>query len=172
MQLFRILVLIAGLTGTNVLYAQSLETLSMEERMKLFLQQDAFIEAGVGFREVRLGIPFSQVLDLWGEPEREEKSALPGSKRHWFYKPEAASLIIVSGKDTVQSIAVRGTPASIFQTLEGARFGMSPDRILQIYSEPSKKPKEDLIRYPELGIEFAFVNQKLGQIEVLEKESE
>ncbi len=141
----------------------------MREKMQMFLQQDAFIEPGVGFRQIRLGLTFSEVLDLWGAPEREEKSVLPGSKRHWYYKPEGASLIIISGDDEVQTITVRGTSASIFQTLEGARFGIAPNRVVRIYGEPDKKPKEDLIQYPELGIEFAFENQRLGQIEVVEK---
>jgi len=170
MQLIRILLILVIAAVTTSLNAQSTANLTMREKMQMFLQQDAFIEPGVGFRQIRLGITFSEVLDIWGAPEKEEKSVLPGSKRSWFYKPEGVSLIILSGKDTVDTITVRGTPASIFQTLEGARFGISPDRVLRIYGEPSKEPKEDLIRYPELGVEFAFANQRLGQIDIIEKD--
>jgi len=170
MQFTRILLILTCTFAAIASNAQSTGSLTMREKMQMFLQQDAFIKPGVGFRQIRLGISFSEVLDLWGVPEKDEKSVLPGSKRHWFYKPEGASLIIISGKDTVETITVRGTPASIFQTLEGARFGIAPDRVLRIYGEPSKKPKEDLIRYPELGIEFAFANERLGQIDIIEKD--
>jgi len=134
----------------------------LPDQITRYLQADVFIRPGVGFRSVHIGMPFSAVREAWGTPDRTRR----GFSRKWYYKPEAASLIVLHGNKTVQKLIVRGTPGSVFQTLEGVRFGMSPEQIRRVYGVPAGRKRNDKIRYSAQGIAFAFQDDALLEITI------
>lgn len=152
--------LIALLSASPAARPQWAEGESHADQFVTYLQSDAFISPGFGFRSVHIGMPFAAVETAWGSPKR--RSA--GITRRWYYEPEPGSVIRVQGIRTVSQIAVSGTPGSIFQTEQGVRFGNTPRRVQQVYG--AARLQKNALRYPALGIDFGFRDGELVEIAV------
>lgn len=134
-----------------------------------YLQQDMFLKPGTGFRGIHIGQGFDQVLKIWGKPKKAEKQ-LFGLKTVWAYNAENGTQMILTGKKTVKTITVVGEPASLYQSVEGARFGMSPNEIAHLYPGPTPLGRMKRLSYPRLGIAFSFKNNSLVAMEVFSPE--
>ena len=135
-----------------------------------YLQQDLFVTPGMGFRKVRIGSTFEQVMQAWGNPNKSSSSDI-GAKKAWVYSVDRGSEISVSGSTKVESIEVSGSFNSPFSSIEGANFGMTPHQVISIYGKPADEGKLAKLRYPDRGIVFVFKSGALTSMRVFPPDS-
>ncbi len=114
-----------------------------------------FIAPGIGFKRVKIGDSFEEVLSAWGKPQAQ-KTALLSRKKQWYYSVNDTTVIMVEGKKTVEGITVSGGMTTPFETTEGARCGMAPYQIVTIYGAAPEGDLQEKLDYPRRGIAFEF----------------
>jgi len=122
------------------------------------LQQDIFLKPGAGLRKIHLGISFKEVLKLWGKPNEVKNrglGVLGGNSRLWRYERKGDANVVLAGNQVVQSIEINGTRGALYQSTEGARFGMASRRVISIYGKP-QRVDGNKISYDRRGIAFIF----------------
>jgi len=90
-----------------------------------------------------------------------------GKNNHWLYQADDGTSIIVSGKEVVEKISLRGGPNSTFMTIEGVGFGMEHNHVVAQYgtaSELEERPGGLLHAYPDQGLEFMVHEGRVTQI--------
>lgn len=135
------------------------------ETIVRYLSQDLFISPGLGFKQVRVGLPFTKVAQVWGTPNKGAGFSVTGSKVKWVYLAKD-SAISLTGGSTVKTIKVEGSFNSPFSSREGAHFGMTPHQVISIYGPPENKGGLTRLSYPSKGIEFSFENGGLKWMQV------
>lgn len=143
--------------------------LSAEDLMALMANEKVVI-AGVGFFDGQLGDPLTYILEVWGEPVDARKNAVLGSTE-LLYQPDPDTLVVFTGTDNVESISIKGTPASLLRTRRGARFGFSALQVLKMYSRFESETVSNRLNFKSIGLEFSFVNDQVDKIVVYPKES-
>ncbi len=130
-----------------------------------YLERDLFIAPGIGFKRVKIGDSFDEVLSSWGQPQAA-KTALLSRKKQWYYKVDDTTVIMVEGKKTVEAITVSGGVTTPFETTEGARYGMAPYQIVTIYGAGPEGDLPGKLDYPRRGIAFDFQSGAVRTITV------
>ncbi len=130
-----------------------------------YLRQDVFLSPGNGFQRVRIGHSFRHVAREWGQPKQKLGRGW-GGKNKWLYEAGDKTVLLVSGTDRIQSISVIGAPNSLYQSVEGARFGMTPQQVTRLYPGSGPPGQHKVLSYRRLGIEFTFANRKLKAMRV------
>ena len=130
-----------------------------------YLERDLFIAPGIGFKRVKIGDSFDEVLNSWGKPQAQ-KTALLSRKKQWYYSVNDTTVIMVEGKTTVEAITVSGGMTTPFETTEGARYGMAPYQIVTIYGAGPEGDLPGKLDYPRRGIAFDFQSGAVRTITV------
>ena len=81
-----------------------------------------------------------------------------------MYQPDPDTLVVFSGKETIDTISIKGNSASLLRTSRGARLGFKPLNIFRIYTRFEHNTKSNRIEYEQLGISFFVVNDKVDKI--------
>lgn len=131
----------------------------------LYLQQDMFLSPGSGFQAVRIGQTFDHAAKVWGNPKKAQRQRLNGAIQ-WTYEAADGTRLILNGKQTIQLISVVGASNSLYQSAQGARFGMTPGEVARLYRGPTPRRKVKQLSYPRLGISFRFASGTLAAMQV------
>jgi hypothetical protein len=134
-----------------------------------FVRQDFFIQPGSGLKQVRIGDPMSRLAAVWGRPGRITRSGFLGRHKHWHYENGDGTRIVASGDRLVDRLTFHGSIASVYRTVDGARFGMARHQVRSIYGAPDHDDDGDRpvrMAYPGLGITFGFSRGALVEISV------
>jgi len=118
--------------------------------------------AGQGMGVLQLGTTFARVLIDFGRPIEERRTGLLGKVRNWIYSADDGSTIILSGKDAVDSISIRGGLNSTFATIDGITFGADQSLVLTYYGAPDTTKNNEFI-YSN-GISFGLTDRGLVNI--------
>jgi hypothetical protein len=140
------------------------------EQLILYLANEKVVAPGLGFINGQLGDPMSYLLETWGEPLSTRSTGILGNTE-LMYQPDPDTLVVFSGKKTIDTISIKGNSASLMRTSRGARFGFKPQNIFQIYNRFEYKTKSNRIEYEQLGISFFVVDQKVDKIVIYPAES-
>ena len=174
--IFRLLAFALFLISSSALFAQDStqnaqgqQGLSKQELLSL-LSNEKVVIAGVGFFDGQLGDPLTYILEVWGEPIDARKNAVLGSTE-LLYQPDPETLVVFTGIESVESISIRGTPASLLRTRRGARFGFTPLQILRMYSRFNSETVNNRLNFTAIGLEFSFVENKVDKIVIYPKDS-
>lgn len=151
--------------GTGVAQTAPDQPVTPADLVLHYLQQDMFLRPGSGFQRVHLGQAFEQAARVWGDPKNVQRQRLNGNKT-WVYEAADGTVLILSGKQTIKSISVAGASNSLYQSTQGARFGMTPRDVARLYPGSPPRGKVKQLSYPRLGISFRFVNGTLGAMRV------
>lgn len=130
-----------------------------------YLQQDMFLRPGSGFQRVHIGQTFDQAAQVWGDPKNTQHQRLDANNQ-WVYEAADGTVLILNGNNTIKSITVAGASNSLYQSTQGARFGMTPAEVARLYPGPPPRGKVRQLSYPRLGISFRFVDGTLAAMEV------
>lgn len=152
--IFNILILFfAPLSG----FVQAQTNPTPAELVTQYLNQDIFLIPGTGLKKVSIGSDFTEVLNVWGKPNRTKPDGL--TENVWVYEVAEHTEVILRGNIAVGSIEITGNVNSPFSTQEGAKIGMPVHQIAGIYG-PTKL-ESNRMTYSAIGIGFQF-NQ--GQV--------
>ncbi len=130
-----------------------------------YLQQDMFLRPGSGFQRIHIGQTFTQAAKTWGNPKRAQRKRLSKTNK-WVYEAADGTTMILNGKHTIQTITVAGASSSLYQSAQGARFGMTPAEVARLYPGPPPRGKVKQLSYPRLGISFSFTHGTLAAMQV------
>ena len=133
---------------------------SILEKVMRHLDRVQYIDAGRGLGSVTLGMPLRQVLALWGNPWRSERTGLLNRTTTMIYRNDLDTYVLVSGDKAVEEIGIEGN--TIFETREGIRFGTPRHQVKMVYG--AGEEKEQTLRYKDKGIEFIFRRGLVFQI--------
>lgn len=158
------------LIGAGVAQTRSDQPVTPSDLVLYYLQQDMFLRPGSGFQRVHLGQTFEQAAKAWGNPEKANRQRSNGNKI-WVYEAGDGTVLTLTGKQTINSISVVGASNSLYQSAQGARFGMTSGEVARLYPGRRPRNKVELLSYPRLGISFRFVNGGLGMMRVFPPES-
>ncbi len=134
-----------------------------------YLQQDMFLQPGTGFHRVHIGQSFAQAAKIWGQPKTAQKRRLDKTKK-WMYEAADGTVLMLSGEDSITAITVAGAPDSLYQSAQGARFGMTPAEVARLYPGAASRGRVKKLAYPRLGISFSFINGTLAAMQVFAPE--
>lgn len=154
--------------GLAVTPGQAAENMHVPEDSAAFAQliriidQTGTIIPGQGFKSIKLGESFEQLIRKWGAPRKTD------GKNTLTYLLDRNTLIHFSGKKYIESILVQGQISSLARVNNGIRFGMSQAQVLNRFTQAPDKHKAELIRYRSAGIEFYFKAGVLIGIKVFE----
>ena len=140
------------------------------ETIVRYLSQDLFLSPGVGFKRVRIGLPFVKVAQVWGVPNKGFESSETGNQVIWLYLARDSSISLTGGSN-VKTIRIEGSLTSPFSSSEGAHFGMTPHQVISIYGPPEENVNLTRLSYPSRGIEFAFEHGGLKWMRVFSPKS-
>ncbi len=131
----------------------------------VLIDQVAILKPGKGFASVSLGDSFAKLEQRWGRPYKVDKTGV--SRRiSATYRLDAHTWVYFEGKGEIDSIRAEGNSQSLLVTMQGAAFGLSPEKVMQQYPGHQPKLKTNLIDYPALGISFRFKNRQLIVMQV------
>jgi hypothetical protein len=130
-----------------------------------YLQQDMFLRPGSGFQRVHIGQTFDQAAKVWGNPKNVQRQRVDAAKK-WAYEAADGTVLILNGRQTIELITVAGTSSSLYQSVQGARFGMTPSEVARLYAGPPPRGKAKQLSYPRLGISFTFTDGSLAAMQV------
>ncbi len=130
-----------------------------------YLARDIFVKEGVGLKRVRLGHSFDSARRAWGKPVRVEQTSIYGDQR-WLYRADRDTEIQLAGRQSITTMAFRGSSTSQYQTAAGARFGMPPLQVRGIYGSSWLIKSGDTLEYPTQGIRFYFTSRSLRVFEI------
>jgi hypothetical protein len=133
------------------------------EQLILYLANEKVVAPGLGFINGQLGDPMSYLLETWGEPLSTRSTGILGNTE-LMYQPDPDTLVVFSGKKTIDTISIKGNSASLIRTSRGARLGLKPLSIFQIYNRFEYKTKNNRIEFEQLGISFFVVKDKVDKI--------
>ena len=136
-----------------------------EEQLMYYLINEKEVAAGIGFINGQLGDPMSYILEIWGDPEEQRKTGILGSVEI-LYLPDPNTAVVFTGQEAVESISIKGDAASLLRTRRGARFGMPPLSIVRLYPHQKRETVNNRFEFPELGIDFHFIDNKVDKIVV------
>ncbi len=153
------------LCGTSIAQTAPDQPVTPADLVLRYLQQDMFLRPGSGFQQVHIGQTFDQAAKVWGNPKKAQHRRLRATNK-WVYEAADGTVLILNGKQTIKSITVVGASSSLYQSAEGARFGMTPGEVARLY--PGRAPRGTVKRlsYPRLGISFSFANGTLAAMQV------
>jgi hypothetical protein len=153
------------LCGTSIAQTTPDRPVTPSDLVLHYLQQDMFLHPGSGFQRVRIGQTFDQAAKVWGNPKNEQRQRLNATKK-WVYEAGDGTVLTLSGKQAIESITVAGASSSLYQSAQGARFGMTPGEVARLY--PGSLPRDQVkqLSYPRLGISFGFANGTLAAMQV------
>lgn len=126
-----------------------------------YLEQDIFLQPGVGLKKVRIGTPFDHVLKVWGPPTRKGGGI---SGNEWTYQLGDNARITLSGDSKVKVMEVAGGFSCPYVTTEGASFGMARYQLATIYG--TAPGSSDTVTYSHRGIEFILDHGQVSEIQV------
>lgn len=130
------------------------------------LQRDVFVRPGLGLKQVQIGHSFAHVVRTWGAPDSDRTRGILGRTREWRYSAGDGTQLIVSGKKAVDTMIVRGSVTSPYQTVEGARFGMAPYQVTAFYTGTQFAQSDQRLEFPTRGVSFEFHQGAMKSIEV------
>ena len=166
------LVLLVATFCSPVCYSQSENSQSTTpvdipmEKIVKYLRSDIFIKPGRGLKAVKLGMSYQDVMKAWGKPDKSRRAGAFSRSIEWMYLAGDGTEILLGGGKAIGSISIRGKMHSIYETTEGARFGMPTYAITSIYGRPQEGVKENTMDYPDKGIKFHFKNNRVHIITV------
>lgn len=111
---------------------------------------------GEGLAGARLGDRLDILASDWGKPLRVRQRGLLRRTVELTYSLDDFTVAGFRGRERLEEISLRGGPGSAVQTAEGARFGMEPQQLIQLYGRPPKGSRKGVMEYPRKGISFAF----------------
>ncbi len=126
---------------------------------------------GKGIQILPIGTSFEQIMLEYGPPLKESNTGLLGKTRNWLYQADDGTDIILSGKDQVDEISVRGATDSTFITQEGLAFGMEALEIIAFYGNPENDDQEKSFDYASQGIRFELESGRIRVIVLSEPAS-
>ena len=139
---------------------------SLPEAILGYLTQDRFIDAGTGFREVRIGHPLEHALEVWGPPRSVSSRGLLRRTHRWNYQPDEHTRVILVGRQRIEEIQIIGTLNSGLETTRGTRFGMAPYEVAAAYGPPPDQRAGAAMEFPGQGIRFEFTNGQMSRMDV------
>lgn len=142
--------------------AQNQDPPSAAEMVTDYLEQDIFLRPGVGLKQVKLGMPFEQVLQAWGEPTSTGRHDLVDKK--WTYEIANHTRIALIGGDNVEAMRIEGGFNSPYVTTEGAAFGMAQHQLATIYG--ARNAESGKVTYDERGIGFILDGGQVSEIRI------
>jgi len=154
--------LLAGHAGPPAAHAQNQDPATAAEMVTDYLEQDIFLQPGVGLKKVRIGTPFAQVRQEWGAPTSTDRHDLIDEK--WIYEIGQHTRIALIGGDKVKAIRVEGAFNSPYSTTEGASFGMTRHQLATIYG--SGDSGSNSLTYEKRGVGFAMEHGQVSEIRI------
>ena len=138
---------------------------SPRDQIMALITNEVVIAPGVGLRNVRLGMPLTELSRRLGPAEEGVRVGFLRRRAVLRYRLDTDLEILVEGRRVVERMAIAGGPASLVRTVQGARFGMKRSTIQRIYRNPSKS-RRSYLRYRHLGVDFIFADDQVTRIEV------
>ncbi len=153
------------LCGTSIAQTAPDQPVTPADLVLHYLQQDMFLRPGSGFQRVHIGQTFNQAAQAWGNPKKATRQRVRATKK-WVYEAADGTVLILNGNQTIKSITVAGASSSLYQSVQGARFGMTPAEVARLYPGAAPRGKVKQLAYPRLGISFRFANGTLAAMQV------
>ncbi|MEA3291859.1 MAG: hypothetical protein U9Q71_06095 [Pseudomonadota bacterium] len=125
-----------------------------------------YLAPGEGFAGAQLGDRLDILVSDWGRPRQLRQRGLTRRTSELSYRLDDFTLVQFRGRQRLEAISVQGLPGSAVQTVEGARFGIEPQQLVQLYGYPPKGMRKGKMEYPTRGISFAFDSNGLRAIAV------
>ncbi len=153
------------LCGTTIAQTAPDQPVTPADLVLHYLQQDMFLRPGNGFQRVHIGQTFDQAAKVWGKPKTAKRGRVDKINQ-WVYEAGDGTVLILNGKQAINSITVAGASSSLYQSTQGARFGMTPSEVARLYPGLPPRGKVKQLSYPRLGIAFSFANGTLAAMQV------
>ena len=140
------------------------------ELLLLYLSNELVVAAGVGFESAVIGDPLSSILNIWGDPVESRKTGILGSYE-LLYQPDPNLLVVFTGRETIKTISIKGSPAALFRTVRGARFGTPISIISRLYAFAEADVKRDRVDFDEIGISFHFTVDRVSKVVIYQPDT-
>lgn len=125
-----------------------------------------YLAPGEGFAGAQLGERLDILVSDWGRPQQLRHRGLTRRTSELSYQLDDFTLVQFRGRQRLEAISVQGLPGSTVQTVEGARFGIEPQQLVQLYGYPPQGMRKGKMEYPARGVSFAFERNGLRAIAV------